>query len=163
MRITFVVAVAENGAIGIENRLPWRLPGDLKRVRALTVGKPVIMGRKTYDSIGRPLPDRLNIVISRNAAGIPGAVVVPSKEAALAAARDSGLGDEAIIFGGTEIFRLFLDEADRIHLTEVRAAVPGDTFFPALDRAQWRETAREEHPAAGEAPGFAFVTLDRIR
>jgi dihydrofolate reductase len=161
MVISIIVAVAENGAIGSNNRLPWHLPDDLKRFKALSLGKPVVMGRRTFDSIGRPLPGRTNIVVSRDAGrAIEGALVVHSLDQALAAAGDV---PEIVVIGGAEIFRQVLPRTDTIHLTRVWARVDGDVFFPALDPTQWRETAVEHHAAdARHQYAFSFFTLQRI-
>jgi dihydrofolate reductase len=162
MRLTLIAAVAENGVIGRDNGLPWRLPGDLKRFKALTLGKPVIMGRRTFASIGRPLPERLNIVITRDAsARFDGVSMAHSLEEALAAAEKAG-ASEAMVIGGAEIYALALPLADRLELTEVAAAPEGDAFFPPFDRTGWRETARERVAAEGpDRPAHAFVTLER--
>lgn len=161
-RIAFVVARDRNGVIGKGGALPWRLPDDLKHVRSLTVGKPLIMGRRTYESIGRPLPDRTNIVLTRDPAfQAEGVKVASTPEEALALAGDA---PEVIVFGGAEVFARFLPLTDRIYLTEVDTEAAGDTFFPALDPRQWRETERVEHPAdAKHAYPFRFVTLERER
>ena len=159
--ISIIVAVAENGVIGSDNRLPWHLPDDLKRFKALSLGKPIVMGRRTFDSIGRPLPGRTNIVISRHSGlAIEGVRVVHSLDAALAAA---GSVPEIVVIGGAEIFRQVLPRTNTIHLTRVHAQVAGDVVFPELDPAQWRETAVEHHPAdARHAHALSFVTLQRI-
>ena len=159
--IAIIVAAAENGAIGSDNRLPWHLPDDLKRFKALSLGKPVVMGRRTFDSIGRPLPGRTNIVVSRQAGlAIEGVRVVQSLDAALAAA---GSVPEIVVIGGAEIFRQVLPRTDTIHLTRVHAPVAGDVFFPELDPAQWREAAVEHHAADERHQyAFSFVTLQRI-
>ena len=161
-RIAFVVARDRRGVIGAKGRLPWRLPDDLKHVRELTVGKPLIMGRRTYESIGRPLPDRTNIVLTRDQAfRCDGCLIARTAEEALALAGDA---PEIIVFGGAEVFREFLPRSDRIYLTEVEAEVQGDTHFPPLDRAEWRESDRRAHPADDRHPyAFSFVTLDRVR
>ncbi|MGV7031752.1 dihydrofolate reductase [Methylobacterium symbioticum] len=161
-RITLVVAVAQNGVIGRDNGLAWHLRSDLKRFKALTMGKPMLMGRKTYQSIGRPLPGRRTLVLTRDPAfAAEGVEVVHDWPGALAAARGA---EELMVVGGAEIYRLALPQADVIHLTEVAGVYEGDTRFPAFDRAAFRETAREAH-AAGEhdESAFAFVTLERIR
>jgi dihydrofolate reductase len=161
-RIAFVVAYDRNRVIGKGGALPWRLPDDMKRVRSLTVGKPLIMGRRTYDSIGKPLPDRTNIVITRDAAFRPdGVKVARTPDEALALAGDA---PEIVIFGGAAVFDHFLPMADRIYLTEVDTAVEGgDTVFPKLDPGEWRETERVEHPRDDRHPfPFRFLTLDRI-
>jgi dihydrofolate reductase len=159
--ISIIVAAAQNGAIGSNNRLPWHLPDDLKRFKALSLGKPIVMGRRTFDSIGRPLPGRTNIVVSRQAGlALEGVLVVQSLDAALAAA---GSVPEIVVIGGAEIFRQVLPSTDTIHLTRVHALVVGDVFFPELDPAQWREAAVEHHAADERHQyAFSFVTLQRI-
>ena len=158
-RLTYVVAMAENRVIGRDGDLPWRLPADLAHFRRLTVGRPVIMGRKVYDSIGKPLPDRTNIVLTRNPDfAAPGCVVVHSAQQALDAAGDA---PEIMIIGGEEIYRLYLPQTARIELTLVHAQIEGDTFFPELP-GQWCETARRERAADGRNPyDLSFVTLER--
>jgi dihydrofolate reductase len=159
--ISIIVAVAENGVIGAGNRLPWHLPDDLRRFKALSMAKPVVMGRRTFDSIGKPLPGRTNIVVSRQPGlTIAGAVVASSLDAALAAAGDV---PEIVIIGGAEIFREVLPRTDTIHLTRVHARIAGDVVFPKLDPDRWRET-RVEHHAADERHqyAFTFVTLQRV-
>jgi dihydrofolate reductase len=159
--VSIVVATDERGAIGRDGRLPWRLPDDLQRFKALTMGKPIVMGRKTWESIGRPLPGRQNIVITRQS-GLPaaGATVVASLAGALAAA---GSAAEICVIGGAEIYRLVLPLAGVIHLTRVHAVVPADTFFPSLDAAHWTQTGCEDH-LADERHGFdySFLELRRV-
>jgi dihydrofolate reductase len=159
--ISIIVAVAENGAIGSDNRLPWRLPDDLKRFKALSLGKPVVMGRRTFDSIGRPLPGRTNIVVSRQSGlAIDGVIVAHSLDAALAAA---GSASEIVVIGGAEIYRQVLPRTDTIHLTRVHASIAGDVFFPELDPAKWRQTGVEHHAADERHQyAFSFVTLQRL-
>jgi dihydrofolate reductase len=159
--ISIIVAVAENGAIGSGNRLPWHLPDDLKHFKALSLGKPVVMGRRTFESIGRPLPGRPNIVISRQGGlAIDGVRVAHSLDEALAAA---GSVPEVVVIGGAQIFRQVLPRTDTIHLTRVHARVAGDVFFTELDPAQWREAAVEHHAADERHQyAFSFVTLQRI-
>lgn len=153
--IAFVLARATNGVIGADGTLPWHIPADLKRFKALTSGKPMIMGRKTFESFPAPLPGRRHIVLTRDLAwSAPGAEVVHTPEAALALA-----GAEANVIGGAEIFALMLDRADRIELTEVHASPSGDAVVPAF--TGWRETMREDHPADGDRPAFSYVTLER--
>jgi dihydrofolate reductase len=161
-RVSIVVATDEHGGIGLEGRLPWHLPNDLKRFKALTMGKPIVMGRRTFDSIGRALPGRVNIVVSRQPGlGIDGCVVVPSLDAALEAA---GEADEACVIGGAEIYRLALPLAEMLHVTRVHATVGADTFFPVIDAADWEEISREECPAdERHAYPYSFVTLRRAR
>ncbi len=157
--ISLVVAASTNGVIGVDGDLPWRLPDDLKRFKALTTGKPVIMGRKTWDSIGFPLPNRQNIVITRNPGfSAEGCDIVDSPEAAVAAAGDV---PELMIIGGGTIYEVFLPEAQRVYLTRVHTDIVGDTRFPELDSA-WRETARESH-AADERHALSFDFIDYER
>ena len=163
MIVTLVVAAAENGVIGRDNALPWRLASDLRRFRALTAGKPVIMGRKTHASIGRLLPGRRNIVVTRTGSVLPGAEVAPSLPDALRMAeRDAP--EEVCVVGGGELFREALPLAGRVELTRVHAEVPGDVTFPELSSDQWKEVAREEHPAGpdDEHP-FTYLTYERTR
>ena len=161
MSISLIVAVAEQGVIGQENALPWRLPGDLKRFKALTMGKPIIMGRKTFDSIGRPLPGRTNIVITRQSGlQLPGCVVVGSLSEALTAVH----ADEYMVIGGAEIYRQVLPLAQRVYLTQVHANISGDAFFPALEPTQWHETYREDVPADEQNQyAHSFITLERVK
>ena len=157
---SIVVAVARNGVIGRDNRLPWKLPKDLAYFKRVTMGHPVVMGRRTWESIGKALPGRLNIVVTHNPSlEAPGAAVVTSLADAWKAA---GNADEVSIIGGTSIFRETLPTADRIHLTEVEADVAGDTFFPEFDRVAWVEQEVERHPAdeRHEHP-FRIVLLTR--
>ena len=160
MLVSILVATDERGAIGRDGALPWHLPNDLKRFKALTMGKPVVMGRRTWASIGRPLPGRQNIVVTRQDGFVaPGATVVGSLDAAIAAAGDV---PEVCIIGGGELYRLALPRADLIHLTRVHATVAADTFFPALEAGQWREVSREDHAADGNhAYPYSFVELRR--
>ena len=162
-RISLIAAMARNRSIGIDNRLPWHLPADLKRFKALTQGHTLVMGRKTFESIGRPLPWRTTIVITRQPGYRPeGVLVAPSVDAALAlAARENE--EEVFVGGGEEIFRQTLEGADRIYLTRIERDFPGDTFFPEFDESAWRLVEREDHAAAGEAPAFSFLTWDKIR
>jgi dihydrofolate reductase len=144
-RVTLIVAVADNGVIGRDNALPWHLPEDLKRFKRITLGKPVVMGRKTFESIGKPLPGRLNVVMTRAADyRRDGVTVVHDVEGA---ARAAGAADEIMIIGGSDLFRLFLPRATRVHITRVHADVAGDVHWPALDAAQWRLVEREEFAA----------------
>jgi len=162
MRRSLVVAVASNGVIGRDNQLPWKLPDDMAYFKRVTMGHPVVMGRRTYESIGKPLPGRLNIVVTHNRDfEAPGCTVVGSLDDAWKAAGDA---DEVSVIGGTTLFGETLPIADRIHLTEMLAAVPGDTFFPAFDRSQWRESEVSRHAADDRhAYPFRIVVLDRLR
>ena len=156
--LTLIVAYSTNRAIGRDNALPWKLPGDLAHFKRSTLGHPIIMGRKTWDSLGRPLPGRSNIVISRNPGfEAAGAVVVPSLEAAVAACGDI---DQAYVIGGAQIYAQALPLARRVLATEVHAEVEGDAFFPLLPAFQWQETAREGQPAENGYE-YDFVTYER--
>jgi dihydrofolate reductase len=161
-RISIIVAVGRNGVIGREGALPWRLPEDLKRFKALTMGHVMIMGRKTCESIGRLLPGRRSVIVSRQPGyAVEGATVAASLAEALAAA---GEVPEVFVIGGGEIYRAALPSAHRLLVTEVDASPEGDAFFPAVDTTVWRETGRVVHSPDGtpDAPGFAFVDYDRI-
>lgn len=167
MEIVFVVAIAENGVIGAGNAMPWRLKSDMTRFKALTIGKPVIMGRKTFESLPKPLPNRTNIVITRDPDyRAAGAVVTNSAADAGAVARGDALRRsvaEIAVIGGAEIFRQWLDHADRLEITEVHARPEGDTHFD-IDRAEWDEVQRVSHPAGpDDSAGFSYVTYRRRR
>ena len=164
--ITLVAALAENGVIGRDNGLPWRLMSDMVHFRAITMGKPVVMGRKTFLSIGRPLPGRTTIVVSRDHTfAAPGVVVAPTVEAALTVAQGDALRRRAeciIVAGGADLYAQTMPLAERLHITYVHRAVDGDAYFPAIDRSVWLETARDEHAAAaGDDAAFAFVVYQR--
>jgi dihydrofolate reductase len=166
--VCFVVAVAENGVIGKDGALPWRLSTDLRLFRRLTLGKPVIMGRKTYESIGKPLDGRDNIVVTRDPSfKAGGAVVTESVGVALQRARELAKkrnAEEIAVIGGAEIYRTLLPQADRIYLTRVHASPPGDTFFPEIDGSAWRETSREplDHGLKDQYEA-TLIILDRVR
>ena len=165
MEIVFVVAIAENGVIGAGGAIPWRQKSDMARFKALTLGKPVIMGRKTFESLRRPLSNRTNIVITRDAAyRAAGAVVTTSALDAEAVARGDALRrsvTEIAVIGGAEIYRQWLDRADRLEITEVHARPEGDTHF-GIDTAKWEETARIRHPAGpDDSADFSYVTYRR--
>ena len=168
MEIVFVVAIAENGVIGAGGAMPWRLKSDLKRFKALTIGKPVVMGRRTFESLPRrPLPGRTNIVITRDADyRANGAIVTTSSADAGAIALGDALRrsvTEIAVIGGAEIFRQWLDRADRLEITEVHAQPEGDTYFD-IDKAEWDEVARVHHPAGGEdSAEYSYVTYRRRR
>ena len=159
-RLELVAALARNGVIGRGNTLPWHLPEDLKYFKRLTLGQPVLMGRRTWDSIGRPLPGRANLVLTRHAGfTAAGGTVVHSLGEALAAA---GAVAALRVIGGAELYRLCLPTAKVLYLTEVDAVVEGDVYFPSWRREDWREIARESHAAdERHAYGYAFVTLER--
>ncbi len=160
MLLSIIVAMDEQNTIGINNTLPWRLPSDLKRLKAITMGKPIIMGRKTYDSIGRPLPGRHNIVLTRDPSFSPeGVTVVNNPEAALEAVASD---NEAIVFGGANIYQVFLPKVQRIYLTRVHTKVTGDSFFPSLEGAEWQLVEEEAHLANDKDEfDFTYQTLER--
>lgn len=159
--LSLVVARDRRGVIGRDGALPWHLPDDLARFRAITMGRPIVMGRRTHASIGRALPGRRNIVLTRNAGyEAPGCEVFAALDAALAALEE---GSEAMIIGGAALYRVALPRARRLYLTEVDARVDGDVFFPAIDEQAWRELEREAHPAdARHAHAFCFRVLERL-
>jgi dihydrofolate reductase len=166
MEIVFVVAVAENGVIGANGVMPWRLKSDLQRFKALTFGRPVVMGRKTFASIGRPLPGRTNIVVTRDRDfRSPGAVVTNSAADAMAIATGDALrrfATEIAIIGGAEIFAQCMARADRLEITEVHARPDGDTRFATIDAADWEEVARLRNPAGpDDSADFSYVTFRR--
>jgi dihydrofolate reductase len=156
--VFLAVAVADNGVIGAAGALPWHIPADLRRFKALTMGQPMVMGRKTFESLPGLLPGRRHIVLTRDKGWAEdGAEVARSVEAALQIANAPHIA----VVGGAEIYRLFLPLAHRIELTEVHAEPDGDTCFPAFERSDWTESFREHHPAEGKVPAFDFVTLLR--
>lgn len=158
--LELILAVAENDVIGRGNRLPWHLSADLRRFKALTLGKPILMGRKTYDSIGNALPGRMNLVLTRSAEFAPGdCTIVSSLDDARRAA---GAAAALMVIGGAEIYRQCLPLAARIHLTLVHARVEGDTFFAGWRGAEWRESFRERHDPDGKNDfAHSFITLER--
>jgi dihydrofolate reductase len=164
MRISIIVAVAENGVIGRDGKLPWHLSDDLRRFKKLTVGHTIIMGRRTWESIGRPLPGRRMIVISRQAgyrAGTDGVLTAVNIEAALQMAADGGAG-EAFVIGGAELYRAALPRAGRLYVTRVHAAVAGDTYFPLAEFRGWRRIESEHHEAdAVNDFSFSFEVYER--
>lgn len=164
--IVLVVAVAENGVIGSDGAIPWRLKSDMQRFKAMTTGKPVVMGRKTFASIGKPLPGRTNIVVTRDASfRARGAVVTTSAADARATARGEALrrfATEIAVIGGAQIYSEWMDIADRLEVTEVHARPEGDTCFALIDAAVWKEVARERHPAGpDDSAEFSYVTYRR--
>ncbi|MES3007902.1 MAG: type 3 dihydrofolate reductase [Pseudomonadota bacterium] len=166
MKLALIWAMSRNRVIGRNNALPWHLSEDLRYFKRVTLGKPIIMGRKTWESIGRPLPGRTNIVITRDqsfqAAGVR---VVHSLDAALSLAEHIGViegADEVVVIGGAEIYALALPKAQRLYLTEVHAEVDGDARFPEFDLSQWQELAREDFSAEGPNPyPYSFIVLER--
>ncbi|MDX1514251.1 MAG: dihydrofolate reductase [Gammaproteobacteria bacterium] len=160
MTLSLIVAMAKNRVIGRDNALPWHLSADLKRFRRITMGRPVVMGRKTFESIGRPLDGRQNVVITRNPQFRPeGVTVAGSVDEALSKAE----GDEVMVIGGQTIYEQVLPRADRIHLTLIDRAFEGDAEFPAIDEDEWREVEREDVAPGRDAEfGYSFVTLERV-
>jgi len=168
MRLAMIAAQSQNRVIGNNNKLPWYLPEDLKYFKRVTLGKPIIMGRKTFESIGRPLPGRTNIIITRNADWThegAGVQVVHSLQQAIELAENLALingFEESLVIGGAEIYALALPRADRLYLTQVHAEVQGDAHFPPLDSTQWLEVAREDFSAVEPNPyDYSFIVLDR--
>lgn len=166
IKVAIVVAVAENGVIGRNNALPWRLPKDLAYFKRVTYGHPVVMGRKTFESIGRPLPGRTNIVVSRNKDWMAeGVVLVHSLENALQKATEIASADnveQVMVIGGAEFYRQTLPIAGRLYFTEVHAAVDGDAFFPDFDRSLWQVEVTERYEADAKNPyAYSFVVMDR--
>lgn len=161
MRVSLIAALDKNGVIGNkDNALPWYLPEDLKRFKSVTLGKPIIMGRKTFESIGKPLPERKNIVVTRNEKyEAPGCTVVHSPEEALRAAGDM---PEVVVIGGGELFSQFMPRVTRMYLTLVDGEFEGNIYFPQWNPQEWRETFRESHQADGKSPyNYTFLTLEK--
>ncbi|MGB0449045.1 MAG: dihydrofolate reductase [Porticoccaceae bacterium] len=166
MKISLIVAVSRNGVIGIDNQLPWHLPEDLKYFKSVTMGKPIIMGRKTFDSIGRPLPGRTNIVITRDsswqAEGVEVAQTLPQAMTLGQLACAQADVDEAMVIGGEQIYRMTLPAADRLYLTEVQAEVEGDAFFPEFAASDWQQVS-EQLPEVTDTHPYRFVVLERVK
>ncbi len=162
MKISLIVAMAANRAIGLNNKMPWHLSADLKKFKKITMGSPILMGRKTYESIGRPLPGRDNIIISRNSAyQQPGCIVFNNIEKALASCQQH---DEVFVIGGAAFYKPMLPIADKLYLTEIHKIFKADTYFPVINRDEWRETAREEisdDPAVDFS--YSFIVLERVQ
>lgn len=166
MRLAMIAAQSLNRVIGINNKLPWYLPGDLKYFKQVTLGKPIVMGRKTFESIGKPLPGRTNIVITRDTDwNHPGVRVVHGLDEGVELAESLALIDgveETVVIGGAEIYALCLPRADRLYLTQVHAEVEGDAFFPQLDATEWQEVGRDDFKAEGPNPyDYSFIVMDR--
>ena len=160
MKVSIIVAASANNVIGKDNALPWHLPEDLRHFKKLTTGKPILMGRKTHESIGKPLPNRRNIVLSRDPAfEAPGCDVVVSVERALELVREV---EELMVIGGSAVYEKLFPLAQRIYLTRIHSVVEGDTFFPPLDNSDWKLVEREDRPADGQREySFSFLVLDR--
>ncbi len=168
MKLAMIVAMAQNRVIGINNKLPWYLPEDLRYFKAITMGKAIIMGRKTHDSIGKPLPGRTNIIITRDTGySVQGCTVVHSLDEALAQAENVGIisgQDEAIVIGGEQVYQLALPRADRLYLTRVHADIRGDALFPEFDSREWQEVSSKSFRAEGPNPyDYSFIVLDRVK
>ncbi|HZL29987.1 MAG TPA: dihydrofolate reductase [Pseudolabrys sp.] len=166
MKIVLVAAIGENNVIGRDGQLPWRLKSDLQHFRRLTIHKPVVMGRKTYESIGKPLKDRTNIVLTKDLGlVVPGGVLANSMDAAMGYAREDAKKrgvDEIMVIGGGDVFDRMMPKADRLEITHVHASPSGDAFFPPIDPAEWREVACAEH-AAGPDDSASFTVATYVR
>jgi dihydrofolate reductase len=165
-KIVLVAAVGENGAIGYRGQLPWRLKSDLQHFRRVTLNRPVVMGRKTFESIGKPLDHRTNIVLTRDfSLKAPGAIMTTTLEAALGMAREDARKRQVhdiMVIGGGALFETLMPRAARLEITHVHAAPPGDVFFPPIDPAVWRQVSRTEHPAGpGDSAAFAIAVYER--
>ncbi len=160
--ISAIAAIGENRVIGKDNKMPWHLPADLKHFKAVTMGKPILMGRKTYQSIGRPLPGRTNIIITRDKDfHAPGCIVVTSLADAIATASQQG-ANEIFIIGGAEVYKQLLPATDRIYLTVIHHDFDGDTFFPEIKQNEWKEVEHEDFSADAENPySYSFLRLDK--
>ena len=161
MKVSIIVAMAANGVIGRDNQLPWHLPADLRHFKQTTMGKPILMGRKTWESIGRPLPGRLNIVITRDSTySAAGCEVVNSIDAAITAA---GERDEVMVIGGAELYRQVLPYTDTIYLTRIHEAFEGDTRFPEIRNTEWHQVERVDHEADEKnSHDYSFIRLERV-
>jgi len=160
MTVSIIVAIGENHAIGKNNQLLWHMPNDLKHFKDITSGRTIIMGRKTFDSVGKPLPRRRNIVVTRQDITIPGCEVVKSIEDGLALCKDE---DEVFIGGGAEIYKLAMHLTDRIYLTVIHKSFDADTFFPEIDKTEWKEVKREDFEPDEKNPlPYSFITLERL-
>ncbi|ROL90421.1 diacylglycerol kinase [Pseudomonas chlororaphis] len=164
--LSLIAALGENRVIGVDNSMPWHLPGDFKYFKATTLGKPIIMGRKTWDSLGRPLPGRLNIVVSRQVdLRLEGAEVYPSLEAAVARAEEWALEQgvtELMLIGGAQLYAQGLEQADRLYLTRVALNPEGDAWFPEFDLNQWQLVSNVPNPAQGDKPAYSFEVWERV-
>jgi dihydrofolate reductase len=163
--LSLIAALGQNRVIGVDNSMPWHLPADFKYFKATTLGKPIIMGRKTWDSLGRPLPGRLNLVVTRQAdLQLEGAEVFTSLDAAVeraeAWAQEQGI-DEVMLIGGAQLYEQGLPQADRLYLTRVDLSPEGDAWFPAFNEADWKLVSNEKHPALDDKPAYGFEVWER--
>ncbi len=169
-KLALIVAMSQNRTIGNDNHLPWRLPEDLKYFKSVTMGKPIVMGRKTFDSIGRPLPGRLNIVVTRNpqwanagvetATSLAQAMAIATQHLTSASGSECNGDSEVMVIGGEQIYRAAIDLADKLYITRVQTEVKGDAFFPDYDESQWREVSRQA-PEVQDEPSYFFQVLER--
>jgi dihydrofolate reductase len=161
MQLVAIVAMSENHVIGLNNKLPWHLPADLAHFKNITMGKPVLMGRRTYESIGRPLPGRCNIIITRDPCfDAPGCVVADSIDSAL---KSADYADEVFVIGGALLYQQLLPQVERLYMTLIHHEMEGDTFFPELDKREWRECQREFHEADElNVYPYSFLVLERV-
>ncbi|SEB41713.1 dihydrofolate reductase [Pseudomonas saponiphila] len=163
--LSLIAALAQNRVIGVDNSMPWHLPGDFKFFKATTLGKPIIMGRKTWDSLGRPLPGRLNIVVSRQTGLVlEGAEVYPSLQAAVERAEEWALeqgASELMLIGGAQLYAQGLEQADRLYLTRVALNPAGDAWFPQFDEQQWKRVSEVPNPPEGDKPAYSFEVWER--
>ncbi|NVZ51622.1 dihydrofolate reductase [Pseudomonas sp. B6002] len=163
--LSLIAALGENRVIGVDNSMPWHLPGDFKYFKATTLGKPIIMGRKTWDSLGRPLPGRLNLVVSRQTdLALEGAEVFPSLDAAVERAEAWALeqgADELMLIGGAQLYAQGLEQADRLYLTRVALSPEGDAWFPEFDRGQWTLVSNRENAPEGDKPAYNFEVWEK--
>lgn len=163
--LSLIAALAQNRVIGVDNSMPWHLPGDFKFFKATTLGKPIIMGRKTWDSLGRPLPGRLNIVVSRQTGLVlEGAEVYPSLQAAVERAEEWALeqgASELMLIGGAQLYAQGLEQADRLYLTRVALNPAGDAWFPEFDEQQWKRVSEVPNPPEGDKPAYSFEVWER--
>ena len=157
--VSLIVAIANNHVIGVNNTLPWHLPEDLKRFRALTMGHHIIMGRKTYESLGRLLPGRTTVIVTRNKDyGVEGALIANSLAEAITLCKND---DEVFVIGGAELYKDALELANKLYVTQIDLEVQGDAFFPAFDTTEWKETLHEEHTSAQGLP-FNYINLEKV-
>ncbi len=163
--LSLIAALGENRVIGVDNSMPWHLPGDFKYFKATTLGKPIIMGRKTWDSLGRPLPGRLNIVVSRQAdLRLEGAEVYSSLEAAVVRAQEWAIEqgvDEVMLIGGAQLYAQGMEQADRLYLTRVALSPQGDAWFPEFDLGQWKLVSNTPNPAVDDKPAYSFEVWEK--